>query len=101
MIKVINYLHNRWIIHRDIKPENILVKKDCCIIKLIDFGLSKIMYLPLCKMSLNISTLHYWAPELIIGDKQYGLGVDIWSAGLVIYFIKYKQLLFDGRSDIE
>lgn len=59
------------------------------------------MYLPMSKMTINVSTLHYRAPELIMGDKYYGFGVDIWSIAIVMYMLKHKRLLFDGGSEIE
>lgn len=46
MCKAINYLHKNNIVHRDLKPENFLFNqknKDKTDIKLIDFGLSKIL----------------------------------------------------------
>ena len=40
----VDYLHKKGIAHRDLKPENILVKsKDNPIIKLSDFGLSRMI----------------------------------------------------------
>ncbi len=29
-------------------------------------------------------TLYYRAPELLLGSKAYGSGVDMWSAGCVL-----------------
>lgn len=41
----INFIHSYGIVHRDLKPENILMtdKSDTSNIKLLDFGLSKIL----------------------------------------------------------
>lgn len=33
----------------------------------------------------QIQTLWYRAPEILLGAKEYGPAVDIWSAGAVIY----------------
>jgi calcium-dependent protein kinase len=41
----LNYIHTQGIAHRDIKPENFLfeTKEDETALKIIDFGLSKIL----------------------------------------------------------
>lgn len=42
-MEAIQYIHANNVVHRDIKPENILIDKDDdSIIKLTDFGLSKV-----------------------------------------------------------
>lgn len=51
-------------------------------------------------MTLEIQTLYYRSPELILGDNEYGMGVDIWAVGLIIYEIKNKKILFQGESEI-
>jgi len=46
MLLALTYLHNVGICHRDIKPENFLFERkgdDCLDIKMIDFGLSKVL----------------------------------------------------------
>ena len=45
ILEAINYCHNNNVVHRDLKPENFLfeTKDDNSDIKIIDFGLSKIL----------------------------------------------------------
>lgn len=45
LVDAVSYLHKLGIIHRDLKPENILMtnKGDKATLKLLDFGLSKII----------------------------------------------------------
>lgn len=45
ILRSINYIHSQGIAHRDIKPENFLfeTKEDESTLKIIDFGLSKIL----------------------------------------------------------
>lgn len=44
-MEAINYCHNNGVCHRDLKPENFLfeTKEDSSDVKVIDFGLSKIL----------------------------------------------------------
>jgi calcium-dependent protein kinase len=45
ILEAINYCHNNGVCHRDLKPENFLYesKDDSSDVKVIDFGLSKIL----------------------------------------------------------
>ena len=88
---ILFFLHNcnPSIIYRDLKPDNIMIY-DSNKVKLLDFGLSKFMpednnY----KLSGDTGTLRYMAPEVYLKIK-YSLKVDIYSFGLVIYYI-YKN----------
>jgi serine/threonine protein kinase len=76
--------HAQQIIHRDIKPENILLTKDG-VVKLTDFGLAKFITSTSVPMSV-VGTAPYMAPEIWRND-EYDERVDIWSLGVVCYFI--------------
>ena len=59
------------IIHRDVKPENVLVSK-LGVVKLCDFGFARLMAAPGEVYTDYVATRWYRAPELLIGDTQYG-----------------------------
>ena len=70
-------------------------------LKIIDFGLSKIMGEN--EMTNEpYGSLSYKAPELIL-HKYYNFKVDVWSIGITIYYIVYKVLPFEegNRDDIK
>ncbi|KAK8836649.1 hypothetical protein M9Y10_037585 [Tritrichomonas musculus] len=81
------YVHSRNIIHRDLKPSNILVDENRTI-KICDFGISKIMTVEeqQTTMTSGIGTLYFMAPE-IINNQKYDTKVDVYSFGIVTYFI--------------
>jgi len=86
VVGAIQYLHENKIAHRDLKPENLLVKgDDDTHIMISDFGLSKVlgddsMAFTAC------GTPYYVAPE-VVSASGYGKEVDMWSIGVITYFL--------------
>lgn len=83
-------LCNRFsIVHRDIKPQNIFVS-DLGDYKLGDFGIAKTM-----ERTMNgtmIGTYNYMAPE-VFSSRPYGSAADIYSLGLVLYWLLNERRL--------
>ena len=73
--------HN--IIHRDIKPANIFVSENGDN-KLGDFGIAKTV--EKTSGGTKIGTDEYMAPE-VYHDQPYGSTVDIYSLGMVLYWL--------------
>ena len=85
----LNGCHQRNIIHRDIKPENILVTEDGRF-KLGDFGIAKIS--EKTATGTLTGTYSYMAPE-IYHHQHYGTAADIYSLGLVMYWMMNERKL--------
>ena len=126
VLDALAYLHQKKITHRDIKPDNILVaSKDSSafVVKLSDFGLSKVVKDNETFLKTFCGTLLYCAPEVFphydahIAGKgrkrprptgahiaqtpfhQYSQCVDIWSFGAVLWFSLCLEPPFEGVAD--
>ena len=74
-------------------------KGDLAELKIVDFGLSKIIGAN--ESSLDpFGTLSYVAPEVLL-QKPYGKEVDLWSLGVIAYLLLCKSLPFDDDEDKE
>lgn len=98
---------------RDLKPHNLLMDRKTNVLKLADFGLGRAYTLPIKKYThevillfccssyshlsmlfrsaecenipffLQILTLWYRAPEVLLGATHYSTAVDMWSVGCI------------------
>ncbi|XP_060536634.1 cyclin-dependent kinase-like 4 isoform X2 [Cylas formicarius] len=93
------YCHQHGCIHRDIKPENILLTGDG-VVKLCDFGFAR-MLSPGENYTDYVATRWYRAPELLVGDTQYGTPVDVWAIGCVMAELIKGEALWPGKSDVD
>ena len=100
----LHYLHNRKpqsVIHRDLKPENILISKSGDA-KIADFGISKMMTTTstieeIIQHSGEVGTCLWMAPEILKKEK-YNYKSDIFSFGLICYYIWTGALPYAEQS---
>jgi len=90
VMEALLHCHHNSVVHRDIKPENILLDEDLNV-KLTDFGFAKTLQ-PNERLYEVCGTPGYLAPELLksgMVDRSeccgYGLEVDVWACGVVLY----------------
>ncbi len=75
------------IIHRDIKPSNILVTSDSSVgelVKILDFGIAKLLQADSQQTSTFMGTLAYASPEQMEG-RELDSRSDIYSLGVMMY----------------
>eukprot|EP00760_Papus_ankaliazontas_P036362 PhM_4_TR8294/c0_g1_i1/m.42139/K08825/DYRK1; dual specificity tyrosine-phosphorylation-regulated kinase 1 len=88
----------RPVIHCDLKPENILlVNSKRSAIKVIDFGSS---CFETKKMFKYIQSRFYRSPEVIL-TLNYGVAIDMWSLGCILYELHTGVPIFDGKSELD
>jgi serine/threonine protein kinase len=94
-------IHSDGLLHRDIKPHNLLLSASG-MLRIADFGQARL--LPTAhdaSLSHAVASRWYRAPELLLGSRRYGMGVDLWAAGCVLAQLHTLCALLPGESDID
>ncbi|EXB64485.1 putative serine/threonine-protein kinase [Morus notabilis] len=96
----LQHCHERGILHRDIKASNLLVDKNGTL-KIADFGLANFYPPKKGPLTSRVVTLWYRAPELLLGSTDYGIGIDLWSAGCILAEMFIGRPFMPGRTEVE
>ena len=98
----LSFIHQQLIIHRDLKPQNILVRSnlvgDGICVRIGDFGLSKCLTIPIPPETVNVASLWYRAPEVLL-QSGYDVGMDLWSMGCILAELARGSPLFMDSSE--
>ncbi len=88
----LEYAHQQNVIHRDIKPSNIMISNKGEV-KIMDFGLAKIVNKAMQDRTLVRGTPLYMSPEQVHGDG-IGRRSDIYSLGITVFEMATGTLPF-------
>lgn len=97
----LDHCHKRGVLHRDIKGSNLLIDNDGNL-KIGDFGLATFFRQGQRQpLTSRVVTLWYRPPELLLGSTDYGVGVDLWSAGCILAELFHGKPIMPGRTEVE
>ena len=98
LLRGVKAIHSARVLHRDLKPSNLLVNKDCEL-RIADFGLARgVDANPSEANTLTeyVVTRWYRAPELLMGNENYGPSIDMCSVGCILAEMLGRTALFPG-----
>jgi eukaryotic-like serine/threonine-protein kinase len=101
--------HANGLVHRDIKPSNVIVcerggEKD--VVKVLDFGIVTALGrdsddAKITGAGVILGTPAFMSPEQCAGDSRVGPASDIYSLGVLAYYLLTARQPFAGRSPIQ
>lgn len=97
MTLALAYVHQGKVLHRDLKTQNIFLTRECKVIKLGDFGISKVLDGTIDMAKTVIGTPYYMSPELC-ENQPYGMQSDVWALGCILYEMCVLKHAFDATN---
>ncbi|KAF5445490.1 hypothetical protein F2P56_034536 [Juglans regia] len=96
-----NYLHNcsPIIVHRDLKSPNLLVDKNW-VVKVCDFGLSRIKNSTFLSSRSTAGTAEWMAPE-VLRNEPANEKCDIYSFGVILWELSTLQQPWGGMNPMQ
>lgn len=98
LLFAMEYMHSQGCLHRDIKPGNIIVFPEGAALRMVlsDLGAGRGCQIADKQnaFTTEVGTLLYCCPELLLGARTYGPGVDVWSMMCTLYECSTDRILF-------
>ena len=88
----LDHAHGQGLVHRDIKPDNVIIASDGTV-KLLDFGLARVLDDGFGEQSVLAGTPYYMAPEQLDGSAV-DHRADIYALGVVLFRLLTGHLPF-------
>jgi serine/threonine-protein kinase len=93
--------HQQGVIHRDVKPDNVLLEGTRGRVMVTDFGIAKALSAEggtLTEAGVAIGTPAFMSPEQAAGDRELDGRSDIYSLGVVAYYMLTGEMPFQAST---
>ncbi|MBN2663781.1 MAG: serine/threonine protein kinase [Bacteroidales bacterium] len=100
VLEAINYGHSKNIVHRDIKPSNVFLTDNFKTAKVLDFGIAKLLDSDnqMTQTGFQMGTPVFMSPEQVKGKKDIDFRTDIYSLGVLLYYIFSGKPPYDANT---
>lgn len=99
MLEGLCFIHSQGYMHRDMKPDNIFLGEGRTV-KIGDYGMSKKSEVSMDHTS-QVGTPLYSSPEILQGRGKYTAKTDIFSTGLIVYYMLFGFAMFREAVNID
>jgi len=103
VLRAVSYCHSRpvgAVCHRDLKLANFVYVDDGELLKLVDFGLSRVLAPGGPRLQNCAGTLDFMAPEVLL-RRAYNESCDLWSVGVMAFCLLTGHRPYGGTTEAE
>ena len=95
-------VHQAGVVHRDLKPSNLLYDDQCRHLKIIDFGVARILHgeQAITQQGYVVGTPYYMSPEQCQG-LELDARSDIYSLGIIFYLMLIGTVPFAKANEMQ
>ncbi|HEX4451807.1 MAG TPA: protein kinase [Kofleriaceae bacterium] len=103
LLDALGAAHARGFVHRDLKPENVFLADPDGTVKLLDFGIAKVLDATKTatlgtQAGVVLGTVAYMAPEQLHDAASVDARADLWALGVMIYEMLAGRLPYRGTT---
>ena len=99
LLEALGHAHARGFIHRDLKPDNVFLCGPQNDVKLLDFGIAKVLDdARKTATGALLGTPAYMAPEQLANAAAVDSRADLWAIGVIAYEMMTGRLPIPGRN---